>query len=215
MSTGKDLRIELRARNNALWHAIFDVYPSVSAFCRLLKLNAGYVGGFLNITRNPRCANGTRLTADAQRISDALFIDPDVLFPRNLYELGGLPTYVVEVDSMRVRALLSSPRYALPPTQEVEIQQGEIKEQLRAALSTLTARESEVLRRRFGLEGDEEKLEDIAQTMGVSHARVCQIEAKALRKLRHPSRSRQLLPHLESVDSEGRTFAIPESSLRH
>ncbi|AVX20166.1 MAG: RNA polymerase sigma factor RpoD [Bacillota bacterium] len=73
-----------------------------------------------------------------------------------------------------------------------------LKEQLEEVLSTLTPREEKVLRLRFGLEdGRARTLEEVGQEFGVTRERIRQIEAKALRKLRHPSRSKKLKDFLE------------------
>ncbi len=68
-----------------------------------------------------------------------------------------------------------------------------LKEQLREVLTTLTDREAKVLRLRFGLDdGRSRTLEEVGQEFDVTRERIRQIEAKALRKLRHPSRSKKL-----------------------
>ncbi|KOP67811.1 RNA polymerase subunit sigma [Bacillus sp. FJAT-18019] len=73
-----------------------------------------------------------------------------------------------------------------------------LKEQLEEVLDTLTEREENVLRLRFGLEdGRTRTLEEVGQVFGVTRERIRQIEAKALRKLRHPSRSKRLKDFLE------------------
>lgn len=73
-----------------------------------------------------------------------------------------------------------------------------LKEQLEEVLESLTPREEKVLRLRFGLDdGRARTLEEVGQHFGVTRERIRQIEAKALRKLRHPSRSKKLKDFLE------------------
>ena len=73
-----------------------------------------------------------------------------------------------------------------------------LREQLADVLSTLTPREEKVLRLRFGLEdGRSRTLEEVGKEFNVTRERIRQIEAKALRKLRHPSRSRKLKDYLD------------------
>jgi len=73
-----------------------------------------------------------------------------------------------------------------------------LKDQLNEVLATLTDREQEVLRLRFGLDdGRQRTLEEVGQQFNVTRERIRQIEAKALRKLRHPNRSRRLKDYLE------------------
>jgi len=73
-----------------------------------------------------------------------------------------------------------------------------LKEQISEVLDTLTEREESVLRLRFGLDdGRSRTLEEVGKVFGVTRERIRQIEAKALRKLRHPSRSKQLKDFME------------------
>jgi RNA polymerase primary sigma factor len=68
-------------------------------------------------------------------------------------------------------------------------------------LRSLTAREEKVIKMRFGLEdGSEHTLEEVGQSFAVTRERIRQIEAKALRKLRHPSRSRKLRAFMDGVN---------------
>ena len=73
-----------------------------------------------------------------------------------------------------------------------------LKEQLNEVLSTLTPREADVLRMRYGLDNEPPKtLEDVGKAFNVTRERIRQIEAKELRKLRHPSRSKKVRDYLE------------------
>ena len=87
-------------------------------------------------------------------------------------------------------------RGALAPAEAASHQL--LKEQVEAVLDSLTGRERRVLQLRFGLEdGRARTLEEVGKEFNVTRERIGQIEAKALRKLRHPSRSRKLKDYLE------------------
>jgi RNA polymerase primary sigma factor len=76
-----------------------------------------------------------------------------------------------------------------------------LKEQTASVLRSLTPREERVIKMRFGVgDGSEHTLEEVGQNFSVTRERIRQIEAKALRKLRHPSRSRKLRAFLEGQD---------------
>jgi RNA polymerase primary sigma factor len=78
-----------------------------------------------------------------------------------------------------------------------------LREQTASVLKTLTPREEKVIKMRFGLDdGSEHTLEEVGQSFAVTRERIRQIEAKALRKLRHPSRSRKLRAFLEGASRE-------------
>ena len=73
-----------------------------------------------------------------------------------------------------------------------------LREQTAQVLKTLTPREEKIIKMRFGLDdGSEHTLEEVGQNFAVTRERIRQIEAKALRKLRHPSRSKKLRDYLE------------------
>jgi RNA polymerase primary sigma factor len=85
---------------------------------------------------------------------------------------------------------------ALPPADAASRQM--LKEQMDNVLETLSERERAVLMMRFGLEdGRSRTLEEVGRAFGVTRERIRQIEAKALRKLRHPSRAKKLKDFLD------------------
>lgn len=84
------------------------------------------------------------------------------------------------------------------PSIEEVIESSFLKEEIGNVLETISPREQNVLRLRFGIDtGRERTLEEVGQYYGVTRERIRQIEAKALRRLRHPSRSRKLKVYLE------------------
>src|SRR5207249_7204472 len=86
-----------------------------------------------------------------------------------------------------------------------------LKEMTEQVLNTLTPREERVLKMRFGLEdGTEHTLEEVGQNFAVTRERIRQIEAKALRKLRHPSRSRRLRAFLADVQTDRENVGLLE-----
>ncbi len=91
-----------------------------------------------------------------------------------------------------------------------------LKEQMNEILSGLSEREREVLEMRFGLkDGTARTLEEVGQEFGVTRERIRQIEAKALRKLRHPIRSRKLRDYLGLDLTHRRPVAIIRNAVAH
>ncbi len=113
---------------------------------------------------------------------------------REVYKISqdpvSLETPIGEEDDSHLGDFIKDER-TMSPEEYTEI--GMLKEELSGVLLTLTEREEKVLRLRFGLDdGQCRTLEEVGQIFNVTRERIRQIEAKALRKLRHPSRSRKL-----------------------
>ncbi|HIS32720.1 MAG TPA: RNA polymerase sigma factor RpoD [Candidatus Limivivens intestinipullorum] len=106
-----------------------------------------------------------------------------------------LETPVGEEEDSRLSDFIRDERLMSPAE---TVARNLLQEHLEAALRTLTERERQVLRLRFGLEdGEPRTLEEVGKSFQVTRERVRQIESKALRKLRHPNRSRRLADFLE------------------
>ena len=143
-----------------------------------------------------------------------------------LQELGREPTpeeIAANIDNMTPEKVRDTMKYALEPVsletpigEEEDSHLGDfipdedspspsesaaytlLKEQINEVLKTLTPREEEVLRLRFGLDdGRARTLEEVGEKFDITRERIRQIEAKALRKLRHPSRSKKLRAYLD------------------
>ena len=117
---------------------------------------------------------------------------------RDIYKISqepvSLETPIGEEDDSHLGDFIKDERNVSPEdfaTNEM------LKDEIADVLSTLTEREEKVIRLRFGLEdGKSRTLEEVGQMFGVTRERIRQIEAKALRKLRHPSRSRKLKDYM-------------------
>ena len=118
---------------------------------------------------------------------------------REVYKISqdpvSLETPIGEEDDSHLGDFIKDER-TMSPEEYATIEM--LKEELSGVLLTLTEREEKVLRLRFGLDdGQCRTLEEVGQVFNVTRERIRQIEAKALRKLRHPSRSRRLRDFLE------------------
>jgi len=112
-----------------------------------------------------------------------------------------LETPIGEEEDSHLRDFIEDQGVVSPADAVININ---LKDQTAAVLQSLTPREEQVIRMRFGIgDGSEHTLEEVGQRFSVTRERIRQIEAKALRSLRHPSRSRRLKAFLESVGKEG------------
>ena len=107
-----------------------------------------------------------------------------------------LETPIGEEEDSHLGDFIEDKKFMLPSDAAVNLN---LAEQTRKVLATLTPREEKVLRMRFGIgEKADHTLEEVGQDFAVTRERIRQIEAKALRKLRHPTRSRKLKGFIES-----------------
>jgi len=208
-----EVRIEYTFKNARLYHAICDAaYQDkdyrrsfsrgcVSSFCRFYSLPQGQINELLNLRISPLLA--IRPTGTYRPIcitlSNILGIDCHVLFPHALYAQVWPRGVARDVPLAMFVGLGAARHLTLPESSAEAVVQREMRERLARALETLTPREALVITQRFGLDGNGERtLEELGSERGCSRERIRQIEAKALRKLRHPSRTRKLWPLLWS-----------------
>ena len=133
----------------------------------------------------------------AEEIAEELNMSPDKVreILRLAQEPVSLETPIGEEEDSHLGDFIPDDE-ALSPADAASISL--LKEQLAEVLKTLTPREEKVLSLRFGLEdGHPRTLEEVGKEFNVTRERIRQIEAKALRKLRHPSRSKKLRDFLD------------------
>lgn len=211
------VRVEMRFKNAALWNAVQsaavpdkDYKRSFSrgrlaAFCRVHGLCYQRVLALLTLKSSPwLCSTGGRLQwrPIAERIASCLDMSPEALFSRELYARRWPTFMTVDAPLSRVMSLGAVPpsRLALPPTQDDELSLDELRRAVHRVLNSLPPTEAEVIRKRFGIaDGVEYTLSELENSIGVTHERIRQIEAEALSKLRHPSRSRPLRSFLDGA----------------
>src|SRR5205823_1505207 len=139
----------------------------------------------------------------AQAMSEAGQPDSNVIYTaqriREIQKMSqdpvSLETPIGEEEDSHLGDFIADPT-AVAPLEAASQQL--LREQVEDVLASLTSRERRVIQLRFGLEdGRSRTLEEVGRVFGVTRERIRQIEAKALRKLRHPSRSRKLKDYLE------------------
>ena len=195
-----DLRVELKFKNAPLWRAIFTTHESVAALCRQHGLSQGPVGELLTLKRSPYNKKNGKLTYVAGRLCEILAFSPGELFPLAIYT-GIIPSNVAtEIQADRITSLSDPSLKLLDDSMDWEaglvanLDKQLLAGQMAKVLHTITPREENVLRQRYF---KDETFLQIAESMGITRERVRQIETKALRKLRHPSRKRGLVEHLD------------------
>jgi RNA polymerase sigma factor (sigma-70 family) len=199
----KDLLVQTRFRNNILWGLMAG--RTVAEVCRLIGFpDQTSFGDLLNLKRQPYRtwkgkAKAGQFTAIALRIADYFKMLPEDLFPASLYALGLPDGFDRTFSSEEVFLSLPKSHQSYLPSPEDTVAKHETLDAIDSMLYTLTPREAKVVKMRFGIEGQETGVDFIADEIGVSSARVVQITARALRKLRHPSRSKYLKPYVEGI----------------
>ena len=211
-ATKKDLRLEMRIKNNVLYEAIHFAFPSISAFCRKHKKKLGgnaqgQIGSLINFKIHPRKAKlmgdaGSYVTDEYRsiclKLSVLLKTSAEELFPDYLYEqlVGQETKKVIEVSSFT--ALPFSERKNIQflegPPQPDYLERDELKKCFREALNTLPPKYRMVIELRYGLceDGREHTFEEIGQIIKLSGGRIQQIERRAIRLLQKPYWSRKL-----------------------
>jgi RNA polymerase sigma factor (sigma-70 family) len=188
-----------RAKNGVLWELV-ERFGSAHKLADHLEIGYTQLMSLINMKWFP--GDAVRKTERWQKIEDKFLLltgkGLDDLFPpelRAIAEGEGLKFAVVK--EIPTCALSEAAHLQLPPMQDATILADELKTYIERALESLTPREGQILRMRFGLDGAEHTLAEVAEVFGITATRVQAIEEKALRRMRHPARSRELKQFLE------------------
>lgn len=195
---------QIRAKNGALWEAAERV-GGARALGKYLGLRYEYIIGLLNMRLYPgfrRESTSIDWSTVESRLVRLTGLTLEDVFPPELAtsEFMKEPRVRTVIADIQPEQLSKAhERLALPPIQEERSAAQELEGRATAVVDTLTSREAEIIKRRFGMApyGYEHTLDEITAQQKVGKERIRQIQARALRKLRHPTRSRQLLPFLD------------------
>ena len=197
-----EYRVDLKVRNNLLLSAIENAgFKNVSQFCKASGLQPTIVGEFVNFKTSPLAKDGS-LTPTARRIADLLGVLPDELWTED--------QLTMKLDSNQTRFTVSHKELALTlarhtgelleaPEPDAALEEKDKAVLVHDALDSLRPIEARVLRMRFGIGTTEHTLEEVAKKLGVTRERIRQIEAKGLRLLRAPERSKPLRPYISPL----------------
>lgn len=187
-----EYRIEIKVKNNLLYSAVMAYgYPSLLQFCEKEKVAYGSLGSLINMTKSALDSQGN-FTPFVLKLCEKLRKLPEELFSATQLETE-LETnkFTKTVQEAEMRFMLENQQEVLSP--DMLLQHDQMIEETNKLVETLTPREQKVINLRFGLDGTHaHTLEEVSKIFGVNRERIRQIEAKALRKLRHPSRAEKI-----------------------
>lgn len=201
-----EYRIKVTVRNNLILNAIESAgYKSVSEFCRSVDIHKTALTELIAMRKPPINQSG-EFSDNAKALMEELCALPTDLWTTEQLTLKLKRNSAQrDVSSEGMRAALGMYAEELlelmkPDDLDENVLKHEMVTVVEEQLDSLTPRESKVLRMRFGIGCEEHTLDEVGEKFDVTKERIRQIEAKALRKLKHPSRSdtlRQLLPDYE------------------
>jgi RNA polymerase sigma factor (sigma-70 family) len=196
----KEYRVKVTVRNNLLLSAIEDAgYKSQAEFARSAGLTDTQVTALVGLRVCP-INNVGEFSKLAQAVMEALGACPTDLWTNDQLSMR-LKNNTAEGEMSGIEVLSA---LAMNPVDLIEIKDPDVevfeKERVSIVaktLKTLTFSEQMILGKRFGINGEEQSLREIGREMGLTPERIRQIEARAMRKMRHPSRSKELEQFIE------------------
>jgi len=213
-----EYRIKVTVRNNLILNAIENAgYRSVSEFCRAVNLPKTALTELIAMRKPPLNQSG-EFSEHAKALMEELCALPTDLWTSEQLTLKlKRNTAQRDVSSEGMRAALGMHAEEMlelmrPDDPDEAVLKHEMVTVIEAKLDSLRPREAKMLRLRFGIGCEEHTLEEVGKVLDVTRERARQIEAKALRNLKHPSRSdelRQLLPAYERSPDQKQKAKLP------
>jgi len=201
-----DYRLEVRVRNaNILRLMESRGIESVAELCRNAGVCNATFGAIINLKKAP-VTRKDDWHPIVLKVCEYLLVMPSDLFSHEQMQPLKTNKSFVDLGFDDISRMLDDPTQ--DPSLGLEHQ--DAAGAISTVLETLTEREQQVINLRFGLDGKEHSLLEVANIFGVTRERVRQIEAKTLRKLRYPARSQPLLLAIDPEEFEKREERIRE-----
>jgi RNA polymerase sigma factor (sigma-70 family) len=186
----KKYRITIKIKNNILYSFIKEKNKTIAEFCRENNFSYQTVFRLLCFSGVYCKKNKNKFTPSAERIAKIFNVIPEVIFVDEFRE--------IEKNSISIEANRDLIELGWYGNQKFinQFEDVELKSTIKKVLATLSEKERMVIEYRYGLYGDEYSISEISDILCVSKQRVKQIENKAIRRLRHPSRYKLLEQYL-------------------
>jgi RNA polymerase sigma factor (sigma-70 family) len=197
----KDFEISVKVRNHRLLAKMREFgIETAPELARKVGLSAAVAYDILNMVIPGRAIFNGAWRPSVQKIADYFGCMPEDIIPEPVRENKlARNTGSFHLDAYEMEDLLTSLKtVALPADKHLDGK--ELASSVHDALLKLPPRLERVLRMRFGIGCEEKTLDEIGLEWGITKGRVREVEAKALRLLKHPARSKKLHPFLENVE---------------
>lgn len=193
-----EFAVTAKIRNKPLYEAVQKL-GSQTALAEYLGVSQATIGQWLNLNQTPALSSSREYWENkiGEKLFELTYKTLDEIFPEELrtdkkfLKQKKEFTKFIETDIQSLSDGGFIPKQISAPDKSLEI--SELKHLITQTLESLTAKQRKVIEMRFALNGeDQNTYEEIGRHFGVTRERIRQVEAKALRRLRHPKRSRSL-----------------------
>lgn len=189
-----DVKKEAKFTTYAIWWIDQYILRSIADYGFTIRIPVHYFDKINYLMRilsqNPGCSKDEIFELISEKGIDREKYEELLMITENIMSLTSLNAYVGEDEDSELGDFKID---VITPSVEEQVEYNMLKETIALVLDTLIPREQDIIEQRFGIkDGVDKTLEQVGVQYGVTRERIRQIEAKALRKLRHPSRSKKL-----------------------
>lgn len=195
-----EFHVDIRIRNNILKSKREALGLSAPKFAEACGILYGSYNKLESMKDSPLLKKTGEWRPIALKIADFHYAMPEDLFPESVRRLRKSTVSFACSEAQIADCVISDhQQLMLSAPADYEMQQREFNASMDSAIEQLTPRESEIIRRRFGLNRKEQTLKEIGKDLEVTGTEIRRIELHALEKLRRPKRADALRPYLEDL----------------